>query len=241
MKKGILLLFFAFWSVLISAQSMSEKTVVRFMGIPVDGTKSEMISKLKKKGFTYDYKNDVMYGEFNGSDVMLFFHLNKDKVWRIAVLDKNLTSGESTVIRRFNRLLEQFENNEKYTTLFETNEQIKADEDISYEMMVNNKRYEAYFHQKMDEEKVLSCWEDTVYMRKWKEDTFAESELDSLRDISKSEDEFIERITNTFFITHNFECILHNTVWFSIYESYGQYGILLFYENGYNESKGEDL
>ena len=30
----------------------AQKDVTKFLGIPVDGTKSEMIKKLKEKGFT---------------------------------------------------------------------------------------------------------------------------------------------------------------------------------------------
>ena len=31
------------------------------------------------------------------------------------------------------------------------------------------------------------------------------------------------------------------SVWFMIDESYGKYGIIMYYDNKYNESNGEDL
>lgn len=241
MKKVIILFVFVFWSSLLISQTMSEKMVVRFMGIPVDGSKSEMISKLKKKGFTYNYKDDELYGTFNDSDVVLSVQEVKGKVWRIMVCDKYLTDSETTIIRRFNRLLRQFENNEKYTSLFANNSLIDDSEDISYEMIVHNKRYEAYFHQNMTDDVESDCFNDTVYMEKWLFDTYTEKELDSLRTISASEEEFFGKLYSKFFATHYLEFIEHNTVWFSIFETRGHYGIVLFYENDYNESKGEDL
>jgi len=46
------------------------REVTRFLGIPVDGTKAEMISKLKDKGFNEAIGlDDVLEGEFNGKDV----------------------------------------------------------------------------------------------------------------------------------------------------------------------------
>ena len=45
-----------------------EKDVTKFLGIPVDGFKSEMIEKLKEKGFVPTY-SDFLEGEFNGTNV----------------------------------------------------------------------------------------------------------------------------------------------------------------------------
>ena len=48
--KKIIGLFFA---VLFSAGLYAQEGVIKFLGIPVDGTKQEMIQKLKSKGFTF--------------------------------------------------------------------------------------------------------------------------------------------------------------------------------------------
>jgi hypothetical protein len=46
----------------------AQKDVTQFLGIPVDGNKSEMIQKLKDKGFTINpHEEDVLAGEFNMS------------------------------------------------------------------------------------------------------------------------------------------------------------------------------
>ena len=43
-----------------------EKDVTKFLGIPIDGTKAEMIAKLKEKGFTSSaYDREILEGEFN--------------------------------------------------------------------------------------------------------------------------------------------------------------------------------
>ena len=95
-----------------------EKDVTKFLGIPVDGTKAEMIAKLKEKGFTQvDYDEDiVLEGEFNGTEVYVFVVTNNRKVYRIMVTDKNKRS-ETDIKIRFNILCQQFSENNKYISL----------------------------------------------------------------------------------------------------------------------------
>lgn len=62
------------------------------------------------------------------------------------VCDANNIDERSIQIR-FNKLCEQFKNNSKYLSL-EENQTISEDEDISYEMTVHKKRYEAIFIKK---------------------------------------------------------------------------------------------
>ena len=101
--------------IVLAAGLHAQNEVTKFLGIPVDGTKSEMIQKLKAKGFTYDQKDDLLEGEFNGEKVLIAIATNNNKVWRIMVVDQ--TSRNETQIRiRFNNLLSQFENNSKYAS-----------------------------------------------------------------------------------------------------------------------------
>ena len=37
------------------------KSVTKFLGIPVDGSKAEMIQKLKDKGYTYIIRNSIVW------------------------------------------------------------------------------------------------------------------------------------------------------------------------------------
>ena len=59
----------------------AQNDVTRFLGIPVDGTKYEMIQKLKAKGFqSTPFDKDVLTGEFNGTDVNIYVVTTNNKV-----------------------------------------------------------------------------------------------------------------------------------------------------------------
>ena len=134
----------------ISMATMAQKDVTKFLGIPVDGNKSEMVRKLKSKGFTQNpYADGVLTGKFNGMDVNVHIATNNDKVCRIMVCDAN-TMDETSIRIRFNVLCEQFKNNSKYCSFSEEDPKLKEDENISYEMTVHKKRYEAVFYQLPD-------------------------------------------------------------------------------------------
>ncbi|MDY5005870.1 MAG: hypothetical protein SPF12_05825 [Prevotella sp.] len=129
---------------------MAQTDVTKFLGIPVDGNKSDMMRKLKSKGFTQSpYNKGVLTGKFNGMDVDVYIATNNDKVCRIMVCDVN-AMDEASIKVRFNVLCEQFKNNSKYYSLSEEDPKLKEDENISYEMTVNKKRYEAIFYQRPD-------------------------------------------------------------------------------------------
>ena len=145
MKRLLLMLL-----LVASTNVFAQKEVTKFLGIPVDGFKSEMIQKLKAKGYKYNSTADCLEGEFNGKEVQIVVVTNNNKVYRIAVFDKNYTS-ETDIKINFNKLCQQFERNERYFS-FKEDQTIPEHEDISYEMLVNNKRYEAVFYQKLENE-----------------------------------------------------------------------------------------
>lgn len=147
MKKLLSITMLLISSLFIYAQ----QDVTKFLGIPVDGSKSEMIQKLKAKGYTSSpLDKDVLVGEFNGADVNIHVVTNNNKVYRIMICDVN-NIDERAIQIRFNRLCEQFVNNSKYSSLPLEEYMIPDDEDISYEITVHKKRYEAVFYQKTDE------------------------------------------------------------------------------------------
>jgi hypothetical protein len=141
MKKLLL----AIIATLIAAVSFAQNDVTQFLGIPVDGTKSAMIQKLKAKGFTYNATLDMLEGEFNGHPVEISIVTENNKVYRICLFDKNGTT-ESQIKIRFNMLCHQFESNGKYLPMND-NQEISDTEDIQYEMIVNNKEYFAGYYQ----------------------------------------------------------------------------------------------
>lgn len=210
--------------------TMAQKDVTKFLGIPVDGNKSEMVRMLKSKGFTQlPYGDGVLTGKFNGVDVNVHIVTNNDKVCRIMVCEAN-TMDETSIRIRFNVLCEQFKNNSKYLSFSWEDPKLKEDEDISYEMMVHNKRYEAIFFQVPDTT-VANYYEEfetLVYSKYTKEQLENQSE-EIFNDI------------NNMGVKYAFEKAAKKPVWFMISEYYGEYYITMFYDNEYNRANGEDL
>ncbi len=226
MKSWFSIAMLLMFSITVHAQ----QDVTRFLGIPVDGSKSEMIQKLKEKGFRYDPTENFLTGEFNGVDVRIYVVTTKNKVSRIGVADVN-TVDETNIRIRFNNLCEQFADNPKYTSLAD-NCMIPEDEDISYEMLVHDKRYEAIFHQLAFDEKGWTAKSDPELLSKYTEEQLEhptaeiETEIAAVRLRRKLED---------------FYSCSKRPVWFMISDFYGKYYIIMYYDNEYNRANGEDL
>ncbi len=140
-------IFALFLSTFLFASLFAQQSVTTFLGIPVDGTKLSMRQKLIKKGFRYVPSRDCLEGEFNGRDVELHIVTNRDKVYRIAVFDKDY-SDETEIRIRFNNLYRQFMNNEKY--ILDPKGEVGVlpeDEDIAYNISIKNKQYARSFYQ----------------------------------------------------------------------------------------------
>ncbi len=202
----------------------AQKDVTQFLGIPIDGSKSEMIQKLKAKGYTVSaYKKDVLEGEFNGTDVNIHIVTNNNKVCRIMVADAN-SVGETDIRIRFNKLIEQFQSNKKYLPLPESSISsyiIPNDEDISYEISVKSKRYEALFYQKTSDYDDLVIESANLYKK------------ENLNDADKERlNVILKKMVNE---------SMKKSVWFMISDSYGKYSISIYYDNEYNRANGEGL
>ena len=209
-----------------------QKDVTSFLGIPVDGTKTEMKQKLIAKGFVPKKIGDFerLEGEFNGHDVNVYIATNNNKVYRIMLVDKNYVD-EAQIKIRFNRLVEQFENNKQYISLDKYT--LSDDENISYEMTVNKKNYNAVFYQVPNMEKA-----DTLALQEKIRNEllskYTEAELKNpTEEITK---ETLNATTKIFK-----EMIFMKPVWFRISEYYGEYSIAMYYDNEYNHANGEDL
>ena len=224
MKNLLLIAMSLMFSIAVHAQ----KDVTQFLGIPVDGTKSEMIQKLKAKGYRSNPYNDFLSGEFNGRDVYIQIMTNNNKVWRIGVVDSN-SDDEKNIQIRFNNLCEQFKNNSKYVSLEDYS--ISDEEDIRYEMNVKNKRYQAIFYQKPEniDSVVLKKEITAILLSKYSEEQLANPTEEMQSDMLKLSLEYMT------------EKLLKKTVWFMIDGKYGEYRIIIFYENEYNSATGEDL
>ena len=260
------ILFIALLSLFSLSVFCQNKGTLKFLGIPIDGTEAQFVSKLKSKGFTYNsiYKN--YEGQFNGKDVDVFIHTNHNLVDRVYVAFPY--TSEAGIRVEFNRLLSQFEETGKYMS-FGMNEEIPADEDISYEISVHNKRYQAsfsYIDPDRDPIALVDALLDKI------SDFFTEEQLAKLKEYinkaknaSESEQEALQaqmmaelqsqglgqdtdsefnpekalRFLTTF--VEGMKSLADGSVWFMIHEHLGRYQIGLYYDNLHNQAHGEDL
>jgi hypothetical protein len=226
-------IFTVFVLFIIPVALFAQKDVTQFLGIPIDGNKVEMIEKLKSKGFTISPNDkDVLVGQFNGTSVNVNIVTNNNKVCRIMVADVDYTN-EIDIKIRFNNLLKQFKKNEKYMTASLTPEKyiIPDDEKISFEMLVNKKRYEAAFFQvpiKLDTVAIAGKIKSNLSTK------YTEEQL------SNPTEELRKEMTNAS-LPYMFEIFSKKSVWFMINELYGKYYITMYYDNEYNRANGEEL
>ena len=135
--------------------SFAQNDVTKFMGIPVDGSKKEMIKQLQSKGFKLvNKKLGVLEGDFNGNTSQVYIMTNRNKVNCITVCDKYSSTNEKSVISRFNRIVKQFCENENYKIPFGcTIEDFlipDSEHQLWYNIKYNDKVYSAYFIQCAD-------------------------------------------------------------------------------------------
>ena len=215
---------------MVSMGVRAQNDVTKFLGIPIDGTKEMMIQKLKAKGYQYNSVLECLEGEFNGRSVHLYIVTNNNKVWRIAV-EEIVASSEGDIKIRFNDLCQQFYNNQKYMSASLSNYFLTDEEDISYEMLINNKRYQAAFYQLPEVVDSIAISEEVraVLLSKYTEEQLA----------GPTEEMKMEMISSA--VVGMLEKDSKKSVWFMISERYGRYKILLYYDNEYNHSNGEDL
>lgn len=143
MKRFLITFLFVLMTITSIAQ---ESNTIKFLGIPIDGAKKEMISKLQAKGYEYDASSDCLFGEFNGTNVSINVQTVNNRVWRIGIVDANVNNDEANIKIRYNNLFKQLSNNDKYKVLGGST--LGEEEDISYEMSVHKKRYDAVFYPK---------------------------------------------------------------------------------------------
>lgn len=212
----------------------SESTL-KFLGIPVDGSKSEMVAALKSKGFEYDSESDFLIGDFNGRKSHIGIVENHGKVYRVVVFDAN-TCDAGQIKIRFNNLIHQFENSDsKYFYIFPNNP-IPEDEDIHYEILVNKKQYIAEFiynplygNDELRDRLINEAIEESEEVIKDGKNIEFYSDKDNY-------DQLVSSIASLKVIQMS-----NSSVWFKIFEHYGKYYIGLYYDNLLNKPNGEDL
>ena len=221
----------------------SEGTL-KFLGIPVDGSKSEVVDALKSKGFRYDSNSGFLVGDFNGRESHIGIVENHGKVYRVVVFDANTyDAGEIRI--RFNNLIHQFENNDKYFYIF-PNDIIPEDEDIHYEINVNKKQYIAEFrynplygNDELRDRLINEAVEESKLFLEEKKD---EKTIDGITygEFYSDKDNYDQLISAQVSLKV-IQMSKNSSVWFKIFEHYGKYYIGLYYDNLLNAPNGEDL
>lgn len=239
MRRFITTIILLLVSILAIAQTSVEGTL-KFLNIPIDGTKENMISRIKEKGFRYDSYKDCLRGQFNGKDVEVYVVTNHNVVDRIYVAYPEMS--ESRVITEYNILRGQFNRNKKYIALQE-NEKIPDNEDLSYEMTVKNKKYGASFmHISPDlfsEEEI-----DNIHALREKVEGMSSEEVQAMGQAmadSLQTRNFEISIEDTMKALNKLMSLVSGNVWFTIHERYGDYQIGIYYDNLKNRPDGEDL
>ena len=226
-------LFIFLAAALMTVNVMAEIYPTKFLGIPIDGTKQEMIQKIQAKGFTLHkaYGEEYLSGEFNGSQVHIYVATNNNKVYRVMVAEQVLCSAGQIRIR-FNNLLQQFIDNQKYLTSSMGQDPIPSDEDISYEMTVKDKIYDARFVQMTHDIDTVLLKEDAAHVIENIGQDVSSSLLSSLDPTT------LATYCTMIAVIKQFE---KNQVWFRIDEFGSKYYLTIYYDNLYNKANGEDL
>lgn len=153
------------------------------------------------------------------------------------MLADKITQDETGIKIRFNELCRQFENNKKYKSMTDKEQTIPDDEDLSYEMTVNNKRYDAGFYQ-------ISPLDTIAIYNESKQsllDKYTQEQLDNPTEEISAKIQLKYLINKSKYDIQNLLTMSNKLVWFMIDEMYGDYYILLYYDNEYNHADGEDL
>lgn len=204
-----------------------------FLGIPVDGKRSEMIEKLKDKGFTYDEKTMTLRGKFNGHDSWVVVSDNEEgKVDRIYISQINtMSQGDARI--QYNNLVHLYLENGKYYGSEETI--IPETEDIRYGISFKNKIYSSVF------------FFDPFYNSPETKETLlkecygrVESMVYKGLVLDYSEDNIWKLITSEY--VNEEHKAAWGVVWFRIFEdSFGQYRLGIYYDNMNNRPNGKEL
>ena len=215
---------------LLSVAMYAQKDITTFLGIPVDGSKSEMEKKLIEKGFTMKESEYSKYlsGEFNGAYVRISIGTNKNKVYRITV-NEAIGKRETSVKERYNTLVSQFMKNKRYIALKDYT--IPKDEYFVLSSM--EERYEAVYYQVPDITKF-----NTATLAKIKEELKGKYTPEQISNPTEE----IKKEMIDIAIKADTELLSKKPVYMYVYKGeYNMYYICISYENEYNRAHGEDL
>ena len=197
----------------------AQNNITEFLGIQLDGTKSEMIKKIEEKGFKYDQENGRLTGIYEKEEVQLEVETNDSgKVWRIVLFDKNFRN-EIDIRDRFNSLFKQFSKN--YMHLSGSN--IPKKESIIEGIKTD--KYRADFGQvfkEVDAKQVAA-----IIMERYSKDKLKELVFTEKFSVAK---QFVNESVSILS-----DLAKQRLIWFKIEDNSGQYRIVMFFQNEKNK------
>ena len=211
---------------------MAQNHSTKFLGIPIDGAKQEMIRNIQSKGFIYNRQLDCFTGVFNGEKVVVALRTYNEKVCQVSVINLQ-TYSEKQVKDKFNNLMKQFNNHPNYISATLDQTYIDKKERLSKEITKNGKKYAAYYLQ------ITHDLDTTIWMKDM--DRITQGVVEQLADrdsISEHEKDLVGQYIEQKAMIQQY---LNNIVWFRIIENNGKYSIALYYDNLYNQPSGSDL
>ena len=213
-----------------SVVMFGKRDVTRFMGIPVDGTKSEMLEKLKANGFaSFTKEKDILQGECDGRMVNVYLETYHDKVWQVVVADVYTLDGEG-IKERFNGLCEQFSSDPDYFGRILTEDGNVIPDSVDVETMMSQGMcraiyvYKCYDDEGEDKSKELNDYFLTKY---------TQNEIDSPTNEIEDDMETMKNDYYTQFISR-YEFFID-----IVQKSKGNYFILMRYVNKCNNEMGK--
>ena len=202
----------------------TDETTLKFVGIPIGGTKEHMIEALRANNFEKEPYDDYMTGMFNGENVRVFLSTNHGIVDRVKVVYPYCSETNNTQIK-YNVLLSRFNRNSKYVCVNPRTE-IPADEKIYWKLEANTKAYEAvyfYLHPDVNAKDWIELFKQE-YQKRYKKP------LQGL-----SYDEIEEAL---FCLPMKISSAVNGVVWFTMASTNT---IVINYINFKNRPRGEDL
>lgn len=237
MKKTFLITLLTLICAVCFAQDVG---TLKFLGIPIDGSKAQLIEKIKEKGFRSVSYSEGLKGQFNGENVEVYVVDNHGIAYRVFVAFPK--TSEYEIRSEFNHLLNQFLRNKKYIPTREY-DVIPEGEDISYEILVNKKRYGASFVY-ISPDIFTDEQAEKIHEVIDKAKTMSEDEKKSLSEsfaLAFASDSGATTPEDALVILNKIKSLVNANVWFTILQDAGDYKIGLYYDNLKNAPNGEDL
>ena len=196
----------------------TKESVLKFLGIPVDGTVENMKKALADKGFGPHFMFNYWVGIFDGENVALYINENHNKVDKISV-NFHMRTDDNEIQVKYNTLLSRFDRNSKYVSIVPR----EPLEDRYISRSDNHDAVYFFLHPKANPEQ-------------WRQDFLTEYQTRFSRELSSLRYEELEE--TLFCMSPRVSAAVCGIVWFTIDEHRNLY---LHYINIKNRPHGEDL